>query len=297
MTILFWVLLVLLVLYVLVILFVSWISVHPIRTPIFLSPGAMGTPQEDVEFKSLDGTPLRAWWVEGHHQPEGDREPARVAILLHGYLMTRSELVPVAVRLWQEGFTCLLPDFRAHGGSGGNVCGVGWLERQDVLAAVGFARERIPDCRIVLIGSSMGAAASAFAAAEDPSIHALVLDCAYSRLPSAALGWWRFVGGNVLAFLLSPTVLMAAPWVGVNPFKVDVADALRRAKRPTLLIHGERDKLALPVEAERNLAACGDLGRLIWMPNSNHAEGRWLHPDLYHGALLAFLREHDFLEN
>ncbi len=285
---------VLLGLYVAVILVVSWVSVHPVRTPLFLSPGAMGAPQRDVEFKSEDGITIRAWWMEPPARATAD-EPTTVAILLHGYLMTRSELTPLAATLWKEGCACLLPDFRAHGRSGGSKCGIGWLERKDAAAAIAWVQQECPSARIVLIGSSMGAAASSFAAAEVGGVHALVLDCGYSRLSSAALGWWRFLGGQTLAILFAPTVLFAAPFVGVNPFRIDVAKALRKANVPTLLIHGAKDRLALPKEAERNLAACGEKGRLVWMPDSNHSEGRWVHPDLYAASLLAFLREQELI--
>ena len=280
-----------LVVYFLVIVGVAWLSVHPVRTPLFLSPGAMELPQEDVEFTTADGIRIRGWWMAA----EGRQERKTVVILLHGYLMTRSELTPLGARLWKQGCSCLLIDFRAHGSSGGKKCGVGWLERLDVGAAMAWVREREPDARIVLIGSSMGAAALSLAAAEFGGASALILDCGYSRLTSAALGWWRFIGGKWLALAFAPTVLAAAPLVGVNPFKVDVARALTKANLPTLLIHGELDMLALPSEAERNLAACGDKGKLIWMPNSNHAEGRWIHPELYENAVMAFLREHDLI--
>lgn len=278
-------------LYLAIVVAVAWLSVHPVRTPLFLSPGAMGAPQRDVEFRSADGIDLKAWWIEG--EPREGHET--VAICLHGYLMTRSELTPLAATLWKEGCSCLLPDFRAHGRSGGKLCGVGWLERLDVAAAMAWVREQRPDARIVLIGSSMGAAAAAFAAAEVGGVSALVMDCGYSRLSSAALGWWRFLGGQALAVLFAPTVVVAAPMVGVNPFRIDVAAALRKADIPTLLIHGDKDRLALPAEAERNLAACGDKGRLVWMPNSNHAEGRWVHPALYEDSVLAFLRDLDLI--
>lgn len=284
--------------YALVIFGVAWLSVHPVRTPLFLSPGAMDLPQEDIEFISMDGIRIRGWWMDSKAAPRAPAPDAArdtVVILLHGYLMTRSELTPLAAKLWKEGCSCLLIDFRAHGSSGGKKCGVGWLERQEVGSAMAWVRERKPEARIVLVGSSMGAAALSFAAAEYGGASALILDCGYSRLSSAALGWWRFIGGKWLALAFAPTVLAAAPFVGVNPFKIDVAKALEKANLPTLLIHGDRDLLALPSEAERNLAACGEKGTLIWMPNSNHAEGRWIHPELYENAVMAFLRELDLI--
>lgn len=287
------ILLTLLAIYLAIVIIVAWVSVHPVRTPLFISPGAMGASQQDVTYQTSDGIQVKAWWMD--RAPSDGQSNRTVAICLHGYLMTRSELTPLAVQLWKEGCACLLPDFRSHGRSGGRTCGVGWLERLDVLAAIAWVREKEPDSRIVLIGSSMGAAASALAAGEGGGISALVLDSAYSRLASGALGWWRFLGGKWMAAFFSPTVLLAAPMVGINPFKVDVANALEKASVPTLIIHGDRDRLALPSEAERNYGACGEKGRLVWMKDMNHSEGRWIYPDVYWSEITSFLRQQDLI--
>lgn len=271
--------------YLLLLLAVAWFSLHPLRIPIFLSPGGLGAPQEEVEFESQDGTRLRGWWVEA--------ENARVvAVLSHGYLMNRSELAPVAWTLWKEGISCLLYDFRAHGRSGGRKSFFGLVERLDVAAAVRLARARAPGAKVVLIGSSMGAAASALALSDDPAVaDALVLDSAYSRLSEAVIGWWRFLGGHGLAAFLWPVVYVSWPLAGFNPFAVDVADGLRRAgPLPVLIFHGECDTLALPGEAFRNQAACQGPVELIWLADCGHSEGRWLHPERYNAALLDFLR-------
>ncbi len=282
-----WVLAVLAV-YVAVILLTAWISVHPPRTPIFLSPGFLGVPQSNTTFESADGIELRGWWVDVPNAPT-------VVILLHGYLMTRAELAPVAVRLFQSGCASLLIDFRAHGSSRGKTCGMGYHERQDVHAAIRHAQERYPNARIVLMGSSMGGAASALCQAEWPEADALILDCAYSRLSSAITGWWRFVGGEWLTVLFAPTVLVARPLVGFRVGRIDIAQALAQTTVPVLFLHGERDTLALPVEAQRNIDACGERATVLWLPGSNHAEGRWLHPDLYWNTVLTFLQTHAFV--
>lgn len=277
-----------LILYVAILLLVAWFSVRPVRTPIFISPGMLGVPQEEATLTTVDGHTLRAWWVD--HEA-----PTCVVVLLHGYLMTRSEMTPVAAQLHQDGCASLLPDLRAHGRSGGKWCGLGWFERLDALAAAQAAAVRYPGVPIVLMGSSMGAVASAFAAAESDQIAGVVLDCAYSRLPSAVRGWWRFVGGEWLSIALAPTLWAAWPLVKINPYKIDVAAALAKSSAPVLILHGAQDRLALPSEAERNLAAVGDRGRLVWLPDSNHAEGRWIHPELYMASLRSFLQDHGLI--
>ncbi len=276
--------------YLLILVAIAWVSLHPFRMPVFVSPGAMGAPQEEVEFKS-DGNLIRGWWV----QAEDPNAP--VMVLLHGYMMNRAELSPVAYQLWRRGVSSLVIDFRAHGRSQGNKSGLGWYERHDVAASVAFARSRAPGAKIGLLGSSMGSAASALAMGDDPSLaDILILDSCYSRLSSAVLGWWRFLGGKVLAAILSPTVLVAAPFAGFNPFSIDISKALAKiGDKPVLVLHGACDTLALPSEAERNLAVIPGPKKIVWFAGCSHSEGRWEQPDLYHQELFDFLDLHGFL--
>lgn len=267
---------------------ISYLSLHPTRIPVFFSPGALGSPQEEVELPSGSLT-LRGWLV-----PVED--PKSVAVLVHGYLMNRSELAVIAHKLAQRGCASLLVELRCHGRSGGTKTGLGYLERDDVRSAIDFVRQRYPKAKVALIGSSMGAAASAFATAANPqSVDALVLDSCYSRLPSAVVGWWRFLGGPPLAALLAPTVAICAPMAGFNPYKVDVAAALAKLEGDqVLLLHGERDTLALPAEAKRNAMACKG-STLRWFPGCGHSEARWIHPGDYDDALFAFLAKRNII--
>lgn len=288
------VLLTLVALYAAAIGLVVFFSLRPPRIPVFLSPGAFGLKQEDVVLKSADGVRLAAWWAT-----PVDQSIVGVAVLAHGYVMSRAELVPLAVRLAQAGIASLLFDFRGHGRSQRAVVTLGPRESLDVRAAVLFARAREPGKPVAIIGSSMGAAAACIALADDPDIaDALVLDSCYSKLARAASGWWRLFGGPVAQILLAPATPIAALFAGTNPYRVDIADCLRRSpKTPVLLLHGTADTLAAPTEAERNLAALQEAGgvravaRLVWLEGCQHSEGRWIRPDEYESALAQFLQE------
>ena len=277
-------------LYMLAMFAVAWFSLHPVRTPVFFSPGMLGAPQENVDIES-DGLRLRAWWIPYENAKT-------VAVISHGYLMNRSELSPLAYTLWRRGVSCLLVDLRAHGRSQGKRSYLGYGEASDVVAAVRVARERAPGAKVLLIGSSMGSAASVFAAAANPGLaDALILDSCYAKLTSAILGWWRLVGGRFLERLLWPTTLLAIPIAGFNPFKVDVSEALHRAGDvPVLILHGDKDDLALPSEALRNLAACTGPAEIHWLADCGHSEGRWERPVEYERAVLSFLTRHGLLE-
>jgi pimeloyl-ACP methyl ester carboxylesterase len=275
---------VVLAIYVAILVLVARFSVRPIRIPIYISPGGLGAPQEDVSLTASDGTPLRAWWVPAENSDT-------VAVFSHGYLMNRCELVPEAFHLWKMGISCVMLDLRVHGRSGGKVCTLGVKERLDVRAAVEFARSRIPDAKVVLIGSSMGSVASAMALAEDPSLaDGLVLDSAYARMDRAILGWWRLLGGKPMAAFLWPTTLLGWPMTRINPFRFDLSKELPKiGEKPILFIHGREDQLAMPSEAERNFAAACGPKRFVWFEGCDHTEGRWQQADRYREAVLHFL--------
>ena len=259
---------------------IAWVSIRPYRIPIFMSPGAIGAPQEDVDLQA-DGIPIRAWWVEA-------ADAKTVVILGHGYMMNRSELSGEAAWLHHRGISSLVLDFRAHGRSGGKKCGFGFREKAEIVAAVLWVRKRVPGAKIVLMGSSMGSAASAFAASQVQA-DALILDSCYSQLPEAVLGWWRFLGGKLLMRLLTPTVWIAIPLVGFTPTAADVGVALKSCKMPVLFLHGANDTLALPAEAERNAKMHVGDNQIVWFQGCNHSEARWLQPDRYHDAIRGFL--------
>ncbi|MGI8922810.1 MAG: alpha/beta hydrolase [Fimbriimonadales bacterium] len=275
-----------LLLYIGILVLVALAALKPARSPIYLSPEVFGAKTEDVDFES-DARVLKGWWV-----PHG--RPRAVAILMHGYVMNRSENAALAAALNRKGFACLLFDSRGSGKSDGSKVGMGWLERTDVVAACKFVQSRQPDVPRVLIGASMGAAAAAFALAEAPDCaDALILDSSYHSLARATLGWWRFIGGSAACVVLGPVVTVAGPLAGFNPFKVNVGKALATITQPVLILHGRKDILAAPFHAEMNYRSATIDGsknvRIIWFDEAGHVEARWTKPEEYVSQIEQFL--------
>jgi alpha-beta hydrolase superfamily lysophospholipase len=275
-------------LYVAILLIVAFAALRPARSPIFLSPAALGAPVEDVEFDS-SGIKLRGWWMPVSN-------PRWVAVLMHGYVMNRSENAAIAAALRDMGCASLLFDSRASGKSDGTRVGFGVLEADDVLAACRFAETKAPGVPRVLIGSSMGAAAAAFALERNPDCAAAaILDSAYHTLPSATLGWWRFIGGRAAQILLAPTVLVAAPFARFNPFRASVGRALAAIDKPILITHGTADRLVSYKHAEANFAAAKTAGRtnvrLKLYEGAGHSEARWTHAAEFLSDISAMLAE------
>lgn len=282
------VLVILLGIYVALLIGVAWLSLHPLRTPVFVSPGAMGAAQEPIVIE-LESHNLSGWWVPA-------QDATGVAVLVHGYLMNRAEFAPTAYHLWKQGISCVLIDLRCHGRSGGKRCTLGYREREDVAAALRYARAKAGHLPLAVIGSSMGSAASALALGDDPSLaDLLVMDSGYSRLSVAITGWWNFLGGRGLQIFMWPSIYLATPLAGFWPFGVDIAAALSRfGAKPVLHFHGRRDTLAPPTEAERNFEACVGPKEIFWFDRYGHSEYRWEQAEVYHEVLIAFLRMHGF---
>ena len=285
-----WFLLILASLYMMALVTVSLCFIYPFRTPIFLSPGFLGTAQEAVEFKDIgSGKFLRGWWVPYD-------EPKAVMICCHGFMMNRSELTPIAAKFKDLPMAFLFFDFPAHGGSQGRRSSFGLRERTAVQSAVALAKEKYPRAKILLIGSSMGAVASAFAASEDTTLaDGLILDSCYDRLDQAIDGWWDFLGGKVLRFFLRPVVLMGWPLSGINPYSVVVSRKLGNVKIPTLMLHGGADILAPLTSARRNFDALAGPKTMVEFPGRNHSEARWEDPEKYFAAIQTFLDENHFV--
>ena len=285
-----WFLIITAILYIMALVGVTFCFVYPFRTPIFLSPGFMGTAQTSVEFvDSGTGKLLYGWWVPLDN-------PKVVMICCHGFMMNRAELAPFASRFKDRKMAFLFFDFPAHGASEGRRSGFGYRERTAVASAVAEARKKYPAAKIILTGSSMGAVACSFALSDDPNLaDGLILDSCYDRLVDAINGWWLFLGGKKLRAVLYPVAWLGGPISGLNPFSVVVSRALAKVSVPTLVLHGTADSLAPLSHAEANFAALAGPKEMVTFAGRNHSEARWEEPEKYFESIESFISKHQFL--
>lgn len=268
-------------LYVAILVALALIARRPPHIPAWISPRSLGIPTESVRIGELHG-----WWCP-HPAARG------AAVMVHGYAMNRSEFVPEAAVLYGEGFSILLLETRSHGRSGGGSCGFGWIEREDVTAGARWLKDRTPGVPLIIMGSSQGAAASAFAMGEDPTLaDGLVLDGAYGRMDRAIRGFIDFLFSHRFGRFFAPGVPLTGFFLGFSPYGKDVAASLKAmGPKPTLIFHGERDSIALPSETRRNIEALAGPTTVVWQPDVGHAEGRWEQAEPYHVALRKFVNE------
>ncbi len=156
----------------------AFVPVRPFYLDDFsFSPYEFQADYEDVELVTADGIAFGAWYFRQPGSPQ-------TVIVSGGHKGQRQGALGIAVALWRKGFNVVLYSYRGMPGSDRAPITFGIKEVLELQAAIAFARKRIPNARIGLLGYSMGAVVSLLGAAGEPGVEALVLDSPFSDLRS-----------------------------------------------------------------------------------------------------------------
>ena len=238
------------------------------RSPPFAEPTpavAWGT-FESHRFPTRDGHEIGAWYAQG-------REDSPSVLLLHGHKGSRGDCLGRAALLAEHGCSVLLISLRAHGDSTGDFDDIGYGARRDVVAAVEFLEGRRPGKPIVILGSSMGAAAATFAAEElAHRVHGYIVESPYRDLKRAVrnrtenelppvLDWIAYRGLLTVAPLFLPHLGRISPQEAIGRVPDDV---------PILILAGEDDLSARREEAEALFDRVRSHGELLIFARAGH---------------------------
>lgn len=240
-------------------------------------------PFEPVQIVSDDGVNLFGRY---YHVRDG----APIQLQMHGYrggairdfcggnLLSR-----------QMGHNALVIDQRAHGSSGGRTICFGIRERLDCLAWSRYLAERFPDAPIFLVGVSMGASTVLMASelALPESVVGIIADCPYNAPRDIIAKTCRDMG--LPARLVWPFIdLGMRLYGGCRLSQITAAEAVKHAKAPILLLHGEEDRL-VPCQMSRQIAqCCGTDCRLELFPDAGHGLSCLEDPDRYKAVVSCF---------
>ena len=241
-------------------------------------------PYERVHIRSKDGLMLL-----GRLYRSNDHAP--IVIGFHGYRGTPSRDFSGGTQMYlSAGFNLLLIEERAHGTSGGHVITFGVKERYDCLEWIEYVRQRFgSDAPILLAGISMGAATVLMASGLDlpDNVKGIVADAPYTS-PKAIIQKvcrdWK-----IPVFAAYPFLSLGAHLFGGFGLKdADASEAVKNAKVPILLIHGEDDRF-VPCDMGREIAAANPaMIELHTFPDAGHGLSFLVDRERYESTVNAF---------
>lgn len=245
-----------------------------------------GYTYEEVTIQSYDGSKLFGRY---YHMADG----APVELLFHGYRShpyrdcSGGHAMSRKLKL-----NTLVVDQRSHGASDGHTISFGVRERKDCLAWSQYAANRFgTDTPLILSGLSMGAATVLMASELElpKSVACIIADSPYSA-PKAILEKVCVDKGYPL-FLCRPFLWLGALiYGGFRLNSCSAMDAVRHAKVPILLLHGEDDRL-VPCEMSMEIAAnCASRVEVATFPDAGHGLCYLTDPVRYEEVVSAFLR-------
>jgi dipeptidyl aminopeptidase/acylaminoacyl peptidase len=195
-------------------------------------------------------------------------------VLLHGYGGTQDELLPVAERLHDAGYTVFTYDQRGCGESTGEVT-FGAREQDDLVSVLDYLARRpeVDESRLGAFGFSMGGATALMTAAREPRIKAVAADSAWSEVD-------RWLQPSVGAVFTHPrdrfnalSLQLAELRTGIDLDDLRPVDAIGKVSpRPVLLVHGSADDVIVPSESEKNYEAAKEPKELVLVPDAAHGD-------------------------
>ncbi|MDG3002904.1 alpha/beta hydrolase [Paludisphaera mucosa] len=250
--------------------------------PLQVDPCRLSPDAEPWLTRTQDGLTLRGWRLVS-----GERR--RLIVLVHGMWSSWLEMASLGRDLHEAGYDVLLFDLRGHGQSDPSRLSLGSRERADVRAVLRWAHEAgYEDDRIGWLGYSMGAATLILEAAQNPSIHAAVIDSPYGDLPKLLES--QLSKHSRLPGWFNPGILTCARLLyGLRTEElVPIAAAASWGDRPMLLIHGESDT-TVPVDQARTLGrAVGAACLTTFLPGVEHVQAYRSDPGGYVAMIARF---------
>jgi len=250
------------------------------------TPFEFQADSEEAELVTADGVSFGAW----HFRQPGSPQ---TVIVSGGHKGQRTNSLGISAALWRKGFNVILYSYRGMPGSDRAPITFGIKEVLELQAVIAFARKRIANARIGLLGYSMGAVVSLLGAAGEPGVQALVLDSPFSdlrkllienvrnasKVPGSPFVW---VAGLMLWLRTRCSLSACSP--------IEVLSSLE--PRPLFFIHGGADAIT-NVNHSRRLYDAYRGPREIWIvQGAPHTGAYFADRPLYVERVAGFFARH-----
>ncbi len=268
------------------------------------TPKAYDLSYQDVSFSSEDGVGLVGWFISPKHRVNSETK-IPVVILVHGHHSNMGDpkiLGNVALPLSKHNIAVLTIDLRNHGSSQDKKpVTLGYLESNDILAAIAFLREHaqsfgIDTERIGIWGSSMGAASSIHAAAKDfrlghSSIRSVFVDSSFAYTTEPVV--LQLTKDGIPRFMQDLVVFWMRHIPDVDVGMQNPIDVVSDIKAPIFFVHSKKDTVVLAKDAlslrERFAKDNPQIKSELWLSDATgHVRTALEYKEAYASKLVAF---------
>lgn len=240
-------------------------------------PADYGLAGTDIWINGPNGKRLHAWWI-----PVEGSAPA--VIVLHGWGGNSADMLPIGPGLVASGFHVLFLDARKHGLSDDEDFMSMPRFAEDLTTAIEMVNDREDVNGIAVIGHSVGAAATIYAASMDRRIEAVVAVASFAHPAEMMRRNFRFPAPVTWALLEVVERMIGHDYDDFAP-RNRIADITA----PVMLMHGDADTV-VPIGDSIDLHRRLPGSELVVVPNGTHAD---LDPfRQFFPAVDTFLREH-----
>ncbi len=248
--------------------------------------------KEDIFIDSIDELKLHASLV----RPDG--ESHRYAILIHGVKSDGEYMAYYAKHYIDKGINVLLPDLRGFGKSEGDYTGYGYFDRLDIMEWIYLIIRRDPKARIMIHGTSMGAATTLMTTGEKlpKQVIMAVADSSYTTISEEFADVYKKLKKSFIPFPAVHVImrLLIKIKCGYDINKVNVLEAVSKSNTPTLFIHGDEDKLIDPQMCARLYEKCTAPKQYCLILGADHVQGAYIDPSKYWKKVDTLMEKTDF---
>jgi len=236
----------------------------PSRT-LVQTPAEAGLTFRDLAIPTADGEQLHGWWVTA-------RPPAIGHVLLcHGNAGNVGDRVLHAAQLSSAGFDVLLFDYRGYGRSSGSPTEDGIQHDARAARAALLGEPGVDARRVFYLGESLGGAV-ALALALDQAPRGLILQSTFTSLRDMARVHYPFI----------PRALLPDAYPSLQ--------RISRLRVPLLVLHGDRDDIVPPAQAQALFDAAPGPKQIHVFPGAGHNDLVDLAGAAYAAAIASWVR-------
>ena len=242
----------------------------------------MNKPHEDVYIDSFDKLRLHARYYEVN-------KSNKVALLIHGYKGTAyRDFNCISKIIFEQRYSVLLIDQRAHGLSKGHVITFGVRETKDLLGWIDYVNKRFNNPEILLVGASMGGNTALNTADKIDKDIKIIADCPYSSPKEILRNTIKSV--HLPVWLFYPLLNLTCHIFGHESLnKTSSYDSIKNSDNKILIIHGDKDHVIPYIDSKKLADTYPNKIRYELFKNADHGVSALVDYNRYRKVVKEFL--------